>query len=66
MWSYPNWVPLPAAEVARMGAVLDAIDFDTVYGAWWDRVIPQDGKAAVRVSVARYLRALAGPAPLAD
>jgi hypothetical protein len=66
MWSYPNWVPLPGAEVARMGAMLDAIDFDTVYGAWWDRVIPQDGKAAVRASVDRYLRALAGPGPLAD
>lgn len=65
MWSFPNWVPLPAAEVARMGAILEGLDFDTVIGAWWDRVIPEGGKAAVRASVARYLAALSGPAPLA-
>jgi hypothetical protein len=65
MWSYPNWVPLPATEVARMGAVLEGLDFDAVIGAWWDRVIPTGGKAAVRASVARYLAALAGPGPLA-
>lgn len=64
MWSYPNWVPLPGAEVARMGAVLDALEFDAVYGAWWDRVIATGGKAAVGRSVERYLRAVTGPAPL--
>ena len=64
MWSFPNWVPLPAAEVARMGGVLDALDFDAVYGAWGDRVIPRDGKAAVRAAVARYVAAIEGPAPL--
>ena len=63
MWSFPNWVPLPAAEVARMGVVLDSLEFDAVYGAWWDRVIASDGKAAVRTSVARYIRAVTGPAP---
>ncbi|WP_198378089.1 MBL fold metallo-hydrolase [Neoroseomonas rubea] len=65
MWSFPNWVPLPAADVARMGAVLEALDFDAVYGAWWDRVIPAGGKDAVRASVARYIRAVEGPGPLA-
>jgi hypothetical protein len=64
MWSFPNWVPLPAAEVARMGAVLDTLDFDAVYGAWWDRVIASGGKAAVAASVARYQRAVTGPAAL--
>lgn len=66
MWSFPNWVPLPAAEVSRMGAVLDALDFDAVYGAWWDRVIPEGGKAAVRRSVDRYVAAVTGPGPLGD
>ena len=65
MWSFPNWVPLPAAEVARMGARLAALEFDAVYGAWWDRVIPEGGKSAVAVSVERYIRAVTGPAPLA-
>lgn len=58
MWSFPNWVPLPAAEVVRMGAVLDRLEFDAVYGAWWDRVIERDGKQAVARSVARYVRAV--------
>ena len=66
MWSFPNWVPLPAAEVTRMGAVLEALDFDAVYGAWWDRVIPTGGKAAVRRSVARYVAAVTGPGSLGD
>jgi glyoxylase-like metal-dependent hydrolase (beta-lactamase superfamily II) len=58
MWSYPNWVPLPAAEVSRIGQRLAALEFDRVYGAWWDRVIASDGKAAVARSVARYVAAL--------
>lgn len=58
MWSFPNWVPLSAAEVARIGARVAALEFDAVYGAWWDRVIPTGGKAAVARSVARYLAAL--------
>lgn len=66
MWSFPNWVPLPAADVARMGRVLEALDFDAVYGAWWDRVIATGGKDAVRASVARYIRAVEGPGPLAS
>lgn len=64
MWSFPNWVPLPAAEVSRMGALLTSLRFDAVYGAWWDRVIPTDGKQAVARSVDRYIRAVSGPAPL--
>jgi hypothetical protein len=33
-----------------------------VYGAWWNRVIMEDGKAAVARSVDRYLAAIAGGA----
>ena len=60
MWSYPNLIPLPAAEVERMRAVLETLDFDRVYGAWWDRVIPEDGKTKVLRSADRYLAALSG------
>ena len=60
MWSYPNLIPLPAAEVERMRGVLETLDFDRVYGAWWDRVIPEDGKAKVLRSADRYLAALSG------
>ena len=60
MWSYPNLIPLPAAEIRRMRGVLETLDFDRVYGAWWDRVIPADGKEGVLRSADRYLDALAG------
>jgi len=60
MWSYPNLIPLPAAEVERMRGVLETLDFDRVYGAWWDRVIPEDAKAKVLRSADRYLAALSG------
>jgi hypothetical protein len=60
MYSYPNLIPLPAAEVERMRAVLESLDFDRVYGAWWDRVIPEDGKTKVLRSADRYLAALSG------
>ena len=58
MWSFPNWVPLPASEVARIGARLEALEFDAIYGGWWDRVLPTGGKQAARDSVARYIRAV--------
>ena len=35
MYSYPNLIPLPAAEVERIRRVLETIAFDRIYGAWW-------------------------------
>jgi hypothetical protein len=58
MWSYPNLVPLPAAEVRRMAAAVEGLAFEAIYGAWWGTVIPRDGKAIVRRSAERYVRAL--------
>ena len=43
-----------------MLGVLETLEFDRVYGAWWDRVIPEDGKASVLRSADRYLAALLG------
>ena len=43
-----------------MRAVLETLDFDRVYGAWWDRVIPEHGKANVLRSADRYLAVLSG------
>jgi hypothetical protein len=60
MYSYPNLIPLPAATVARMVEKLEPYGFERVYGAWWDRVVAGDGKATVRRSAERYIRALAG------
>jgi hypothetical protein len=61
MWSYPNLVPLPGAEVERMAAALAAWPFQRILGAWWERLVPRDGSAVVRRSAERYVRALAAP-----
>ncbi len=59
MWSYPNLIPLPGREVARIRAVLAGLEFDRVYGGWWERVIDRDGHTKVLRSADRYLKALA-------
>ena len=63
MYSYPNLIPLPAAEVQRIAATLEPWEFDRIYGAWWDRVIQTGGKDAVRRSAERYVAALGGAPP---
>ncbi len=39
MWSYPNLVPLPDAEVQRMAAAVEPFAYESLYGAWWGTVI---------------------------
>ena len=58
MRSYPNLIPLPAAEVERIAAALEPYAFDRIYGAWFDRVVASGGGDAVRRSAERYVRAL--------
>jgi hypothetical protein len=58
MWSYPNLIPLPSREVARVWAALEPLTFDRLYGGWWDRIIEHDAKGIVQRSAARYARAL--------
>lgn len=58
MYSYPNLIPLPAKAVERVAAAVEPFRFDRIYGAWWDRVVPSEGKAAVARSAARYVAAL--------
>jgi hypothetical protein len=60
MWSYPNLVPLPEAEVRRIVASVEPFEFEAIYGAWWGYVIPSGGREVVRRSAARYARALRG------
>jgi glyoxylase-like metal-dependent hydrolase (beta-lactamase superfamily II) len=60
MYSYPNLIPLGADAIRRIVAALEPFAFDRIVGAWWGRVVPRDGKAIVRRSAERYLRAIAG------
>ena len=61
MYSYPNLIPLPASKVQHIADALAPYAFDTIYGAWFDRVIERDGSAVVRRSVDRYIRAVTDP-----
>jgi hypothetical protein len=58
MHSYPNLIPLSAKQVTGIAAALDRFAFDTIYGHYFDRVIPTGGKQVLRISVERYLRAI--------
>jgi hypothetical protein len=60
MYSFPNYIPLSAAVVRRIGESVDDLAFEEVWGAWWGRRIASDGNEAVRRSVERYVEALAG------
>jgi hypothetical protein len=58
MYSYPNLIPLPAATVGRMAERATRLEFERIYGAWWDRLIPTGAKEVVQRSADRYQRAL--------
>jgi len=60
MYSYPNLIPLPAAEVERVAASVAPFAFDRIYGAWWGRVVPSGAHEVVARSARRYVEALAG------
>ena len=51
---------LAAAAVQRIVAAVEPFAFDRIYGAWWDRVVATDAKAAVSRSAARYVAAIEG------
>jgi hypothetical protein len=60
MRSYPNFIPLSARTVQRIGAALAPFAFETIYGHYFDRVIPNNAKAVLEKSVARYVAAVEG------
>lgn len=53
--SYPNFLPLGVAAVRAVARSLDGLAYDAVYGAFWNRVIAQDGSGAVARSFARQI-----------
>jgi len=60
MRSYPNFIPLSARTVERIGLALKPFAFATIYGHYFDRVIAGDAKAVLEKSVARYVAAVEG------
>jgi hypothetical protein len=60
MRSYPNFIPLSAKQVARIGAALEPFAFDVIYGHYFDRVIAAGAKRILAVSVKRYVDAVGG------
>jgi hypothetical protein len=63
MWSYPNLIPLAETEVRGIAAALEPLAFETIHGAWWGRVVKEDGAAKVQRSAERYVAALRGDYP---
>jgi hypothetical protein len=58
MYSYPNYIPLPAGAVRRVVTAVEPFAFDRIYGFMFDLVIKEDARVAVSRSAERYLRAL--------
>ena len=55
MYSYPNLIPERCEVVRRAVALVDDLAFDSIYGAWWGRIVRGGGKEALARSAARYL-----------
>jgi glyoxylase-like metal-dependent hydrolase (beta-lactamase superfamily II) len=62
MYSYPNYIPLNAESIRRVASAIEPLTFDRIYGAWWDRNVRADAKAAFTASVQRYLAAISDDA----
>lgn len=58
MYSFPNLIPLPVAAVEHIAGAVRPFPFDRIYGAWWDRVIPEGASEAVVRSAQRYIKAI--------
>jgi hypothetical protein len=58
MRSYPNYIPLNAAAVEKIGAAVAPYSFERIYGAFAHRNVRGDGKAAVARSLERYLASI--------
>ncbi len=58
MHSYPNLIPLDPVTVQRIAEQLRAWPFETIYGGWWERVIPSRAKQVMAASVEQYVKAV--------
>jgi len=58
MYSYPNMIPLNAPTVQHIVDAVEPFAFDRIYGGWWDLIVKNDAKAAVKRSAERYINAI--------
>ena len=58
MRSYPNFLPLSAAEINCIDAAMKPFAYERIYGHYFDRVIAADAKDVMERSVRRYLNAI--------
>jgi len=61
LWSYPNMMPLPAAEVRRVAATLAPWRYERIHGAFAGQDVLRDGPGIVARSAARIVELLNGP-----
>ena len=64
MYSYPNMLPLPASEVARIRDAIAPYAFDRIHTSWFGRGIGQGAHETVLASADRYLARLNGDVSL--
>jgi hypothetical protein len=60
MRSYPNMIPLSRPGVERIIASLAPFPYETIYGAFFERVIATNAAAVVEWSARRYIDAITG------
>jgi hypothetical protein len=54
MRSYPMLLPLSETLLAGLLATIDSLDYDRIYGAWWESVIDANAKQVVIDSAELY------------
>lgn len=60
MYSYPNLIPLPAQQVARLRDTIKHWPFERLYGGWFGKAVSNDAHQAVIRSADRYVGILDG------
>ena len=61
MYSYPNLIPLSASQVQRIADIVRPYEYDRLYGAFPNQLIPTDAHEAVERSAQRYIEHLNRP-----
>jgi glyoxylase-like metal-dependent hydrolase (beta-lactamase superfamily II) len=56
MRSYPNYMPVNAAQVQAIVEAVRPYRYDRIYGGFWISIVEKDAKASVERSAERYLR----------